>query len=584
MKQPTRAQEISFFIKSRYFIGKRLLRNLGSPQNILRDPQMIGPYRLSESVSRLKISNELEHQKLQDGKIHNLKVACQELHGLRISRNEEFSFWKILGRPTTDKGYTVGREIRYGCVIPTVAGGLCQLSGALYEAATQAGFQITERHAHTATAEGMDIPESRDCTIFWNYVDFKFKPHLDISLSAVVTEDELVVSFYSAESCNQVEERKQNPTEQKKKTIESCETCHEFECHQKQKLTFSKTIVLSPDFNQEEREFLNKQGKKIDYLWIPSRLSEIWKLRLKKDGNHIFFFRKGISFHLWLRLLFSRWHRAQKKTVAEQSLTLWKMYSESVESLFQEKSAKGQEVEFILDQRLVPWLWQKGLLVDKKYSVFFRHLPMVEMQKRLNKRAEVFPQDQTLKDFRVPASVLDAEWSGLKSAQKLYTDHDELASLYERTVHFSPTRPPESTGPQSFLPQRPYLFFPGPSMGREGKHFVHRLIKQTHLSLCLLSADQQDAEFWKDVPVHFFEKDDLPWNQIAAVVHPTIFEGRNSLHRQAIARGIPVMGSKGLGLHLRYPIVIIDEEQIFTAAKGLPIPLIQFDSLHVQKS
>ena len=63
-------------------------------------------------------------------------------------------------------------------MISTVGGGLCQLSNALYETALGAGFEIVERHAHSRVVPGSRAVLGRDATVFWNYVDLRFRsPH-----------------------------------------------------------------------------------------------------------------------------------------------------------------------------------------------------------------------------------------------------------------------------------------------------------------------------------------------------------------------------------------------------------------------
>ncbi len=599
MKQPTRFQEISFFIKSRYFIGKRFLKNVGENRSYRQTQEMIGPHQIANSVSQLRISQDPAHHELQEGKIHNLKIACESLHGLRISKNEEFSFWKILGRPTTKKGYTIGREIRYGCVIPTVAGGLCQLSGALYEAATLARFEITERHAHTATGEGMDIPPSRDCTIFWNYVDFKFKPHVNVSLSAIVTQDQLIVTFFSDENCLKIEKRQQESSGIQKKHIESCETCHEFECHQKQKLQKSKTILFSTGLDRQELEYFGAQEKPYELIWIPSRLTDLFQFFNSAEKKNIRRFERTLSFKLWIILCRARWKYRNQKTVAEKSFSIWKDNALLLESVFAESKKQKIETEFILDQRLLPWLWDQGILIDRKYSVLFRHLPIIKMQERLDLLAAEFPTDQTLIDFRAPLRVAEAEWKSLKSAQRLYSSHDELITLMDRveSIHRSTEKSliekdrvekteisKPTTWKMILQSDRPYLLFPGPSLSREGRAAVLRLLKGTSFTLCLLDSDRSNLDFWKEIPTKVISKTHIPWNQIAGVIHPTIFEGKNDLHLEAISRGIPVIGTKGLGLHLRYPICLMDDAHILSSAKDHPKPFALFDTLHGPKS
>ena len=83
------------------------------------------------------------------GKVQNLRVALRRLHGAEIPAGGIFSFWGQVGRASRWRGYVAGRELREGCIIPAIGGGLCQLSNALYDAALSAGFEIIERHAHT---------------------------------------------------------------------------------------------------------------------------------------------------------------------------------------------------------------------------------------------------------------------------------------------------------------------------------------------------------------------------------------------------------------------------------------------------
>ncbi|MEY3964878.1 MAG: hypothetical protein RL263_46, partial [Bacteroidota bacterium] len=64
---------------------------------------------------------------LTAGKIENLRIAARKINGLHVQAKQTFSFWKHIGYPNFGQGFVVGREIREGCIVPTVAGGLCQL-------------------------------------------------------------------------------------------------------------------------------------------------------------------------------------------------------------------------------------------------------------------------------------------------------------------------------------------------------------------------------------------------------------------------------------------------------------------------
>lgn len=130
---------------------------------------------------------------LQLGKVQNLRIAARAVDGLIIRRGEIFSFWAHVGRPTRARGYVEGRELRQGCLIPTVAGGLCQLSNSLYRAAKQAGCGIIERHGHTAPVPNSSFPPGEDATVFWNYVDLRFRANRDLRLSVRLSQEQLIV-------------------------------------------------------------------------------------------------------------------------------------------------------------------------------------------------------------------------------------------------------------------------------------------------------------------------------------------------------------------------------------------------------
>ncbi len=91
------------------------------------------------------------------------------------------------------RGYVTGRELRQGCLIPTIAGGLCQLSNSLYQAALRAGCDIVERHGHTAPVPNSPFLPGEDATVYWNYVDLRFRPRRTVRLSVRLSADQLIV-------------------------------------------------------------------------------------------------------------------------------------------------------------------------------------------------------------------------------------------------------------------------------------------------------------------------------------------------------------------------------------------------------
>jgi hypothetical protein len=92
---------------------------------------------------------------LTAGKIQNLRVALRGIDGVVVPAGAAFSFWKQVGRASRRRGFVEGRELREGCLVKSIGGGLCQLSNALYEAALSARFEIVERHAHSRPRAGL---------------------------------------------------------------------------------------------------------------------------------------------------------------------------------------------------------------------------------------------------------------------------------------------------------------------------------------------------------------------------------------------------------------------------------------------
>lgn len=133
---------------------------------------------------------------LQAGKVQNLRVAIRHLDGIAIPPTQTFSFWKQLGPPIRLRGFVPGRELRQGCLIPSVGGGLCQLSNALYDCALQAGFQIQERHAHTQVVSGSLAAIGHDATVFWNYVDLRFESAQGFLVRIDLNSEELIVQLW----------------------------------------------------------------------------------------------------------------------------------------------------------------------------------------------------------------------------------------------------------------------------------------------------------------------------------------------------------------------------------------------------
>jgi vancomycin resistance protein YoaR len=186
-------QRLVFWLKTRVFIMLRLARNAVQAQRrlgkVAATPKVV---TLAESVTPLYTQRNVAEQQLELGKVQNLRVLAQRLHGTIVPKGEVFSFWRQVGRPSRGKGFVVGRELRHGCLIPSLAGGICQFTNGLASAVNKAGAETVERHRHSVLVDAL-AHGGEDATVFWNYVDFKFRASVDLHLHVALTAEHLVI-------------------------------------------------------------------------------------------------------------------------------------------------------------------------------------------------------------------------------------------------------------------------------------------------------------------------------------------------------------------------------------------------------
>lgn len=191
----TARADLVFWAKSRLLIARRLALNALADRGRLARLAVLpaGAVLLAEDESPLYTLTDPRERELELGKVQNLRVAAAAIDGLVLGAGETFSFWRAAGRATRAKGYVTGRELRQGCMIPSIGGGICQLTNALSRVAHRAGMELVERHRHSVQPEGLVIDEATDATVFWNYIDFRFRSDRPVRIGARLSETALVV-------------------------------------------------------------------------------------------------------------------------------------------------------------------------------------------------------------------------------------------------------------------------------------------------------------------------------------------------------------------------------------------------------
>lgn len=133
-----------------------------------------------------------------ENRTHNILNACNYLNNCNISKGEIFSFNEVLGPFSEEQGYvqSTGFDAE-GKIIKIIGGGICQVSTTLYNAALIANFEIIERNEHSAPVDY--VPQGKDATICYPYVDLKFKNTYgsDVFLKAKCDSKTVTIELYA---------------------------------------------------------------------------------------------------------------------------------------------------------------------------------------------------------------------------------------------------------------------------------------------------------------------------------------------------------------------------------------------------
>lgn len=156
----------------------------------------------TEFPFQISLSQPIKVTATSAGKQKNFAVAIKAIEALIVYPNQIFSFWNCIGAPSKQKGFAEGRTLVNGVLVPTIGGGLCQLSGLMYHIALLSGLSIVERHNHSIdiyTDETRYTPLGSDATVAFGYKDLRFKNthSFPICFAFTLLQDKLSVHLKS---------------------------------------------------------------------------------------------------------------------------------------------------------------------------------------------------------------------------------------------------------------------------------------------------------------------------------------------------------------------------------------------------
>ena len=522
---------------------------------------------LAEQRSPLWTAAPASEAALVEGKVHNLRLARQAFDGIVVPAGQVLSFWRQLGRPTRRRGYVDGRELREGCVVPTPAGGLCQLSNALVRCAQAAGVEIVERHGHTArvaaaaatetTAEGASAHAALDATVFWNYVDLRLRPAFDLRIAVEMDAHELVVRFLRADATVAPPpapvRRLRFPVvsvapvaaTESRPVARGCFSCNETSCfrHRPQAPAAGPDTALllthlAPEFAAPLAPLLAAGATR----WLP------WR-------------RRGPAAPLPWAL---RWASLQRAFVLRWSAGVRQARVMRADRLWAQALARAlrpSHRHLVVSQALLPALAEAGALAGRTVQVLADALPLAEIQRRLDAAAVLQPAAE-LSDHRVAAAAVDAEWRLLRRADRLLAAHRDVVRVLQSAglstqlldwVMPTPHRAQTARRERGDAEPRT-IVFPASALARKGAAQLAQALRGLQaeqgpgMRLVVLGSPPSDGALWSGLDVHY-ERYDGGWLQHAdVVVLPAIVEHTPRALLAALAHDLPVIATPACGL------------------------------------
>lgn len=131
---------------------------------------------------------------------NNIVVASKSINGSIIMPGASFSFNDIVGIRTAERGYESAGIIIGNKVESGLGGGICQVSGTLYNAMLKTNIKSTERAHHTIPSSY--VGKGLDATIDFGNIDYKFMntSSYPIYIEASTQNKNLTFNIYSNSS------------------------------------------------------------------------------------------------------------------------------------------------------------------------------------------------------------------------------------------------------------------------------------------------------------------------------------------------------------------------------------------------
>jgi vancomycin resistance protein YoaR len=194
--QIVREPEVSGYSLDREAFGPAVMQGIQGTGAIAvpiqEAPKTIPDEELAK-ISEVVSSFSTTFPRSQTSRNTNLRIASGRIDGTILMPGEVFSFNEVVGKRTVKDGYRIAGVYRNGRHDVALAGGICQVSGTLYNAALLANLKIVQRQNHSMPVAY--LPVGRDATVDYGTIDFKFQNSTDAPIAIYSTYESGRLSF-----------------------------------------------------------------------------------------------------------------------------------------------------------------------------------------------------------------------------------------------------------------------------------------------------------------------------------------------------------------------------------------------------
>lgn len=156
---------------------ERILKNLKEKSNIKIE---VEPKKIFPNVTKKELQNktqltscfETDYSHSSENRKNNIRLAIKCFNGLVLKPNTNYSFNKITGKRTAEKGYKEANIILNNEYVEGFGGGVCQVSTTLYNALLLADLKIVESHPHSL--ESSYVTSGFDAMVNYGSSDLQF--------------------------------------------------------------------------------------------------------------------------------------------------------------------------------------------------------------------------------------------------------------------------------------------------------------------------------------------------------------------------------------------------------------------------